>query len=73
MVITSVRKEQTSSKIAAVYIGSPRLRLLCGEIVVAMDAMVEQAIHHSPSSPLRDSLISRMLWLAFAQIENVCL
>jgi hypothetical protein len=46
MVIPSVRKQQNSSKAAAVYIDSPRLRLLCGEIVVVTDAMVEQATRH---------------------------
>jgi hypothetical protein len=48
MVIPSDRKQQSSSKIAAVDIDSPRLCLLCGEIVVAADAMVE----HAPRHPL---------------------
>jgi hypothetical protein len=49
MVIPSVRKQQNSSKAAAVYIDSPRLRLLCGEVVVVTDAMVEQATRHQIS------------------------
>jgi hypothetical protein len=70
MVIPSVRKQQNSSKKAAVYIGSPRLRLLCGEIVVATDAMVEQVIHH----PLcDDSLISLRTGMIGSQACSKCL
>jgi hypothetical protein len=48
MVITSVRKQQKSSKIAAVDIDGPPLCLLGCEIVVPADAMVE----HAPRHPL---------------------
>jgi hypothetical protein len=62
-VIPSVRKQHNSSKVAAVVvdIASPRLRLICGEFVVATDAMVEQAILHHALCYVYGMMVCRLL------------